>query len=227
MNNKIQHIGIIMDGNRRWAKERNLSIEKGHEEGARRIEPLVEYAAKHEIKYLTFYSFSTENWKRDPIEVKMLMHVFRKMLHDPVVERMQENGVKVNILGKYEIFPEDIVKRIEQIHEQSKINDRITVNFALNYGGRDEILQAVKALLRERPKELTVQIFSNYLYTAGQPDPDIIIRTGGQQRLSGFLMWQSEYAELYFTSTLWPDFTPEEFQKALDWYQNQERRFGK
>lgn len=216
-----------MDGNRRWAKERGLSVEKGHEEGARRIEPLVDYAAIQGIKYLTFYSFSTENWRRDPLEVKLLMEVFRKMLHDPVVDRLKANGVRVNIIGDYLKFPQDIVQKIEDIHEDSSLNDRITVNFALNYGGREEILNAARFLMEHPVSELTAEVFSEHLYTNEQPDPDLIIRTGGQHRLSGFLMWQSEYSELYFTDTLWPDFTPEEFQKALDWYEEQERRFGK
>lgn len=221
------HLGIIMDGNRRWAKERGLSVEKGHEEGARRIEPLVDYAAKHGISYLTFYSFSTENWNRDPLEVKLLMEVFRKMLHDPVVDRLKANGVRVNIIGDYVKFPKDIVEKIEDIHEDSSLNDRITVNFALNYGGREEILNATRFLMAHPVSALSADSFAEHLYTNEQPDPDLIIRTGGQHRLSGFLMWQSAYSELYFTDTLWPDFTPEQFQKALDWYQEQERRFGK
>jgi undecaprenyl diphosphate synthase len=221
------HIGIIMDGNRRWAKERGLSVEKGHEEGAQRVEPLVDYAAKQGISYLTLYSFSTENWNRDPLEVKLLMHVFRTMLNDPVVDRLQENGVRVNIIGDYMKFPEDIVQKIEKIHEESSVNDRITVNFALNYGGREEILNATRFLMDHPMSELTPKIFSEHLYTNEQPDPEMIIRTGGQQRLSGFLMWQSQYSELYFTDTLWPEFHSSEFQKALDWYQEQERRFGR
>lgn len=221
------HIGIIMDGNRRWARERNLSVEKGHEEGAKRIEPLVDYAARQSISYLTLYSFSTENWNRDPLEIKLLLGVFRKMLNDPVVDRLKENGVKVNIIGDYTKFPEDIVRKIDDIHEDSSINDRITVNFALNYGGREEILSATRFLMSHPVSELTAEIFSEHIYTNDQPDPDMIIRTGGQHRLSGFLMWQSQYSELKFVDTLWPDFTPEEFQKALDWYQEQERRFGK
>ncbi len=221
-----QHIGIIMDGNRRWAKAKGLEISEGHEQGAKCIEPLVEAAAKNGVKYITFYSFSTENWKRNPLEVQKIISIFRKMLHDPAVDRLQEKGVRVNIIGNYTAFPQDIVERVEEIHEMSKDNSTITANFALNYGGRDEIIRAVSCLM-EKGEKVTEKGISELLDTSGQPDPDLIIRTGGEQRLSNFLTWQSVYSELYFTDVLWPDYTPEELQVAIDWYTDRERRFGK
>jgi len=221
----LQHVGIIMDGNRRWAKSQGLSPEIGHEEGARRIEPLVEEAVKNKVKFLTFYSFSTENWKRSPFEVQKILQVFRTMLYDSTVDRLQGKGVRVNIIGSYKAFPSDIVQRVEEIHEMSKKNDVITVNFALNYGGRDEIIRAVSCLV-EKKEKVTEKSLAELLDTSNQPDPDLIIRTGGERRLSNFLTWQSVYSELYFTDVLWPVFTPLEFQSALAWYKERERRFG-
>lgn len=216
-----------MDGNRRWAKKHHLLLEKGHEEGARRIEPIVQEAAKRGIRFLTFYSFSTENWKRNAVEIQTLMNLFRVMLHDPVVTRLNQKGVRVNIIGDYYAFPDDIVTRIEEIHEQSKRNSTIITNFALNYGGRDEIVRALRKIGHKHLSDVTEETIASHLDTRDQPDPDLIIRTGGEQRLSNFLTWQSVYSELYFTDVLWPDFTPEEFAKALTWYRNRQRRYGK
>ncbi len=241
-----QHIAFIMDGNRRWAKKRFLPIEAGHSEGAKRIEPLVEQAAKKGIKYLTFYSFSTENWNRGE-EVGTLLSVFRRVLKDPMIDRLRENGVAVKIIGDLSAFPDDIKERVQVIIDESAHNDRITANFALNYGGRDEILRAINTVILSRAKDLkslgkdslpavqdetrgfqiNEETLGQYLYTAGQPDPDFIIRTGGEQRLSNFLTWQSVYSELYFTDTLWPDFKEAEFDKALEEFADRERRFGK
>lgn len=226
MNNSLKHIGIIMDGNRRFAKQHGLPVEKGHEMGARCIEPLVEKAVEKGVKYLTFYSFSTENWKRNPLEVQKILQVFRDMLNDSAVSRLQEKGVKVSVIGNYTSFPHDIVKRVDEIREDSKENKIITVNFALNYGGRNEIIRAIEKL-QEKGHKVNEDTLSASLDTAGQPDPELIIRTGGEQRLSNFLTWQSVYSELYFTDVLWPEFTPEELVKAIDWYEDRERRFGK
>lgn len=224
-----KHVALIMDGNRRWAKQRGLPTVKGHDAGAHVIEPLIEYAATKGIKHLTFWAFSSENWKRGKVEVGFIMQVFRAFLNSPIVERIKQKGVKIRILGDYEAFPKDIVSAVQQIVSDTEKNDAIVVNFALNYGGRVEILRAVKGLLRDGIEEsdVTDEVFEKYLYTAGQPDPDFIIRTGGEQRLSGYLPWQSVYSELLFIETLWPDFTPAAFDKALAEYADRNRRFGK
>lgn len=224
------HIGFIMDGNRRWAKEHKLEMFLGHHKGAERIETIVEVAAKRDIKYTTFWAFSTENWQREKGEVETLMKVFRDMLSGPVVGRMIKNGVKLHVIGDYKAFPKDIVMGIEKLKEASKNNTKITANIALNYGGRAEILEVVKRLIehaKAQSSEIDEEMFASYLYTSGQPDPDMIVRTGGELRLSGFLPWQAVYSELYFTDTYWPDFDEKEFDKALEEYAKRQRRFGK
>lgn len=239
MSNKkiLQHIAFIMDGNRRWAKKRGLPIIAGHHKGAERIESLVEYASKRGIKYITFWAFSSENWERGEKEVGFLMRVFREYIKSSVVHRMMEKGVRVKVIGDLGAFPEDIVKDVREILEKSKSNGRITATFALNYGGRDEILKVVNSIVREIPPNLPLRKgggyivdekeFADYLYTKDLPEPDMIVRTGGEQRLSGFLPWQSVYSELYFIDVLWPDFDEQEFGKAVEEYASRERRFGK
>jgi undecaprenyl diphosphate synthase len=222
-----RHVAFIMDGNRRWARKHALSLFLGHESGAKRIEPLVDYAISLGITHLTFWAFSTENWERSEEEVKDIMNVFRQALHDPMVVRLQEKKVKVQVIGDLTPFPDDIRSDVEQILSDSKANEQMTVNIALNYGGRVEILRAFQKLLDENKTAVSENEFSELLYTAGQPDPDLIIRTGGERRLSGYLPWQAVYAELYFTPVLWPDFTPDEFGAALKDYESRQRRFGK
>lgn len=250
-----RHLAFIMDGNRRWAKAHKLATLMGHNRGAERIETIVEAAAKKGIEYTTFWAFSTENWNREQQEVDTLITVFRSVLSGPIVGRMIKNGVKLQVIGEYRAFPTDIVKRVEELKELSKDNSRITATIALNYGGRAEILAAVNKILNEAsssvfPAKAGIQVnkeflttgspimsgmtkivneemFSSYLYTKDQLDPDMIIRTGGEQRLSGFLPWQSVYSELYFTETFWPDFDEKEFEKALEEYGRRQRRFGK
>jgi undecaprenyl diphosphate synthase len=222
-----QHVGFIMDGNRRWAKSQGLQILAGHEAGKDRIEPLVDYAVKHGISTLTFWAFSSENWDRGKMEVGLILQVFRMFLQSGIVERLIDRGVRVGVLGDISAFPADIAEGVRDVVARSKHNTSITANFALNYGGRKEILRAVNALLQQGVVEVNEEDFSSALYTAGQVDPDLIIRTGGEQRLSGFLPWQGVYSELYFTDIFWPDFTEAAFQKALDEYGLRERRFGK
>lgn len=228
------HVAIIMDGNRRWAAKRGLGPVAGHEAAARRaIEPIVERAIKLGIKFLTFWAFSTENWRRDKKEVEGLMRIFRDVLKEKI-EKLHEKGVRLTFLGEIDKFPADIAQQVERGVEATKGNKRITVTFALNYGGRPEILQAIKKLLaRVKAGELTVEkldekTFGQLLNTGELeiPDPDLIIRVGGELRLSGFLPWQGVYSELYFTPVLWPDFTPAEFDRAIADYQRRERRFG-
>lgn len=227
------HVALIMDGNRRWAKLKGSSLYEGHKRGEERLEPIVDTAMELGIKYLTFWAFSTENWHRSPSEVSFLLNLFRHKLEEKV-DSFHKKNVRINVIGNLLMFPKDIQKKTAGWMEKTKNNKRITVNLALSYGGRDEILRAIEKLranLTFNPDfigtKLTQDEFANYLDTAGQPDPDLMIRTGGEKRLSGFLLWQSNYAELYFTDVYWPDFTPEEFKKALKEYDERQRRYGK
>ena len=224
-----KHVAIIMDGNRRWAKENKLEMIMGHNKGTEIIESIVERAVEKKISYMTFWAFSTENWKRGKIEVNMLMEVFRQFLNGPITTRLLAKGVKLQALGEYTAFPQDIVDRIDQLIVQSADNDVITINIALNYGGRLELIRAVQKIIADGLDSAAIDenLISHYLYTHDQPDPDFIIRTGGSYRLSGYLPWQSIYSELYFTDTYWPDFDTQEFDKALLEYADRDRRFGK
>ena len=228
----IKHVAFIMDGNRRWAKTRRLPLVAGHTKGYQAIEPLIAYANKKGIKYLTFWAFSTENWNRDKKEIAILLQIFRHLFQGPLIKRLQKNGVKINILGEVDDFPKDIADRVKRMVEDTKNNTVITVNIGLNYGGRVEILRAVNNLVRDSGQarmtgKISEEEFSKYLYTKDQPDPDLIIRTSGEERLSGFLPWQSVYSELYFPKVLWPDFGEKEFEKALEEFEKRKRRFGK
>ncbi|MBI2309521.1 di-trans,poly-cis-decaprenylcistransferase [Candidatus Collierbacteria bacterium] len=227
-----RHIAIIMDGNRRWAKARGLAAVMGHDKAARDvIEPIVDRAIQLGIKFLTFWAFSTENWKRDKAEIRALMGIFREGL-DKLGGKLNEKGVRLNVIGEMEKFPADIQEKTKKYMELSRDNIQISVSFALNYGGRDEILRAVRRLFEKirnskfEIRNLNEEMFAKFLDTADMPDPDLIIRTGGDLRLSGYFPWQSVYSELYFTKTLWPDFTPKELDKALEDYEKRERRFG-
>jgi undecaprenyl diphosphate synthase len=236
-----QHIALIMDGNRRWARQHGLQALQGHDYVSEKvIEPLVDRCIELGIPYLTLWAFSTENWKREQGEVEGLMQLFRKAFNKNS-ERLFERGVKLNAIGDLSKFPEDIQQGIQAWINKSKENKNITVTFALNYGGRDEILRAMKKMIVAEGSELkdegergevpfswmSEEAFAEHLDTAGMPDPDLIIRPGGEQRLSGYLTWQSVYAELYFTDVLMPDFSPAELDKAVEEYQKRQRRFGK
>jgi undecaprenyl diphosphate synthase len=224
----LKHVAIIMDGNRRWATERNLDSVKGHEEAAKNaIEPLIEKCAELGIPYVTFWAFSTENWRRDETELKGLFDVFRFALGSLAI-RFIQRGARLRILGDVSRFPQDIAQKTLEMISKSSKNHKITVTFALNYGGRDEIIRAIKKIITEKipADNVNEELFSSYLDTAGIPDPDLIIRTGGEQRTSGYLPWQAVYSELYFTPVLFPDFTPHEFTKALKDFAGRDRRFG-
>jgi undecaprenyl diphosphate synthase len=223
----IQHIALIMDGNRRWARQNKLEVIKGHQYVAdRMIEPLVEHCANLGIPYLTLWAFSTENWKRDRVEVEGLMTLFRQ-LFERNAKVLHEKGVRIKAIGDLSKFPDDIQEKVRFWVEETKNNSRVTVVFGLNYGGRDEILRAVNAWANDKTGEpLTEEVFSEYLDTRGIPDPDLLIRPGGEMRLSGYLPWQSVYTELYFTPVLMPDFSPAELDKALEEYARRQRRFG-
>jgi len=232
-NNIPQHVAIIMDGNRRWAKKRGLVAIAGHAEAVdKTVENIIERAGELGVKYLTLWAFSTENWGREKDEVDGLMNLFRKALMNKV-EKFIAQGAKLRLIGDMSRFAPDIQEGMKKAIEASNKNDKITVTFALNYGGRDEILRAIKKMYEEirnssfEIRNLDEKHFSSFLDIAGMPDPDLIIRTGGEQRMSGFLMWSAAYSELYFTDTLFPDFTPAEFDKAIEDYQGRQRRFGK
>jgi undecaprenyl diphosphate synthase len=226
-NNQIpQHIAIVMDGNRRWAKAHGLPVLEGHRKVSDEIlEPLVEYAAKRGVKYLTFWAWSTENWRREQTEVFGIMNLFRNVIKNRW-ERLHKKGVRIQVIGDLSQFAPDIRQSLTDVVSQTKDNTTITTVFALNYGGRDEIIRAANKAV-STGSELTVETLSAFLDTADIPDPELVVRTGGEQRLSGFLPWQSVYSELYFPSWYMPEFTPEKFDEVLAWYGTRSRRFGK
>jgi len=224
-----KHIAVIMDGNRRWAKQRGLPILEGHRKVADEIlEPLIEYAAKLGISYMTFWAFSTENWGREAKEVRGIMQLFRRVIQKRW-QRLHEKGVRIRVIGDIKKFPDDIAGSLEKVIEQTKNNKKITTVFALNYGGRDEVVRAMNKWhgLSKNGEPITVSQFNKYLDTAGIPDPELIIRPGGEQRLSGFLLWQSEYSELMFPDWYMPEFTPNRLDELLIEYGKRQRRFGK
>ncbi len=223
-----KHVAIIMDGNRRWAQKKGLGALNGHQYVVDNvIEPLVDRCIELGIPYLTLWAFSTENWQRDRTELEGMMQLFRRAF-EKRVEDLHKKGVKLNIIGDIEKFPKDIALNAKKWVELSNRNTKITVSFALNYGGREEILRAVNEIVQEGDGSLvSAEKFESHLATAGFPDPDLIIRPGGQFRLSGFLPWQSVYAELYFTDVLMPDFGAAELDFALADFANRKRRFGK
>lgn len=227
----IKHIAIIMDGNRRWARAKGFGAVNGHQYVVDEvIEPLVDRCIELGIPYLTLWAFSTENWDRDKAEITGIMQIFRHAF-ERKVEDLHRKGVKLNMIGQLDRFPKDIADQARRWMEISKNNTKITVNFALNYGGRDELVRAVQRMIQNNPglspEDVTQEKIHQYLDTAGMPDPDLIIRPGGQLRLSGFMSWESAYSELYFCDVLMPDFTVAELDKALEEFANRQRRFGK
>ena len=232
--NLPQHVAIIMDGNGRWAKQKGLKRTEGHKVGAEVFRNIAKYCSDLGIKHVTFYAFSTENWKRSKTEVAAIMNLFRKYL-DEMQRRAEENeeaGYNIRFIGSREGMPKDIVKLMNTVEERSKDKSNTYVNLAVNYGGRAEIVESVKTIA-ERVKNGTLKIeditedtVSAGIYTAGQPDPDLIIRPSGEFRLSNFLLWQSAYAEIYIDDVLWPDYKPEDLDRALEAYAKRNRRFG-
>jgi undecaprenyl diphosphate synthase len=221
------HVAIIMDGNGRWAQARGLPRLAGHRAGTENIRRVLQGCVEFGVKILTIYAFSTENWGRPKAEVMGLIRILGEVIGRETRE-LHRNGVQLRHIGRLEGIPESLQKRVREAIELTKDNDRLILNVAFNYGGRDEIIQAVKRIVQDQvaPDMITESLFSQYLYTAGQPDPDLIIRTGGEWRLSNFLIWQAAYAEYYTTPTFWPDFDKEELYKALLAYSKRERRFG-
>ncbi|MDR2074206.1 MAG: di-trans,poly-cis-decaprenylcistransferase [Oscillospiraceae bacterium] len=223
----LVHVGIIMDGNGRWARARGMPREYGHIRGVKTFRRIVKYAFNNtEIKYLTVYAFSTENWKRSKHEVAMIMNLLKQQICSAI--RDYDKEIKINFLGDISGLPDEIRDLAMTLQEMTRENVKMTLNIALNYGSRSEILQAVKKILKSEvdPLDITESLFSSYLYTTSQPDPDLIIRTGGEMRLSNFLLWQAAYAEIWCTKVLWPDFSPNDFDEATQDYFNRKRKFG-
>lgn len=226
-----QHVALILDGNGRWAKKRGLPRTMGHKEGCVTVEKTVEIAARMGIRYLTVYGFSTENWTRSSEEVGALMQLFRFYMVR-LLKIAAANNVRVLMIGDRTRFDRDIIEGINRLERETKDNTGLTFVIAVNYGGRDEIRRAAMALSkdcvegRQNPEEITEEVFSSYLDTAKIPDPDLLIRTSGELRLSNYLLWQLAYTELYVTDCLWPDFDKAELEKAIAAYNKRDRRFG-
>lgn len=226
-----RHLGIIMDGNGRWAKKRGLPRSAGHVAGAKVFKTIVRYCSRIGIQYLTIYAFSTENWKRPHDEILTLVNLFKEYLRDALTNFLDEN-VKVRFLGDTSVFDPQLQQLILEIEQVSENRTGMVLNIALNYGGRAEIVRAVRLLAQDvkdgklQPEAINEQAISSHLYTAGQPDPDLVIRPSGEQRISNFLLWQSAYTEYFVLDILWPDFTPEMLDKALEDYAKRDRRFG-
>ena len=225
------HIAIVMDGNGRWAKKRGLPRTAGHKVGAETFRTIANYAKAIGLKYLTVYTFSTENWKRSDEEVNAIMELLEKYLRE-IIRDMDKNQVRFCFFGDMSRLSPQLQEEARIASEESAKYSGVQVNFCLNYGGRAEILRAAQSFAREcmdgtrKPEELTEEAFSDLMYSAGVPDPELIIRPGGEKRTSNFLLWQSAYAEYYFTDVLWPDFGPEELEKAIASYSGRNRRFG-
>lgn len=231
---KPEHIGLIVDGNRRFARTRGLATNFGHTKGSEKLEDFLDWCRELNIKIVTLYGFSTENYSRSSEEVEYLMELILRKLRefqvDPVIT---EERVRVRVIGRRDTLSPEMIEEIDKIEEMTRDHDRFMINIAISYGGRAEIVDAVKKLALEVQRgklcvsDIDEQLFANYLYTEGIPDPDLIIRTSGEERLSGFLLWQSAYSELYFTEVFWPAFRKIDFWRAIRIYQQRERRFGR
>lgn len=222
------HVAIIMDGNGRWAKARNLPRLAGHQAGTSNLRRVLRACKNYGIKIVTLYAFSTENWQRPPEEVNGLMRLLEVSI-DRELEALHREGVQIRHLGRLDRIPHSLQQKILRAIEYTRHNTHLILNVALNYGGRAEIVDATRRIIAEglRPEELDEATFSRYLYTSDLPDPDLIIRTSGEYRVSNFLIWQGAYAEYYVTDVLWPDFDERELLKAIEHYQRRERRFGR
>ncbi|MGV0989353.1 polyprenyl diphosphate synthase [Limnohabitans sp.] len=224
-----QHIAIIMDGNRRWAKKRYMPAALGHAAGAKRVRDIVKSCAEMGIPHLSLFAFSTENWKRPEEEVSSLMNLFMTYLQKEV-DTMNDNGVRLKVVGDKSRFSEPLQELIARAEVTTAANQAITLTVCANYGGRWDMIQAAQAWQQAHPTQtlqaLTEEALGQYLSTAYAPEVDLLIRTGGESRISNFMLWQAAYAELYYTDDLWPDFTPDRLAKAIEWFQFRDRRFG-
>lgn len=229
--NVPQHVAIILDGNGRWAKSKGMPRNYGHAQGSKNVERICEEAWRMGIKYLTVYAFSTENWNRPKSEVDALMKLLRNYMKT-CLKTAEKNDMKIRVIGDITPLDGDIKKRIYELEEASKDNGGLNFTIALNYGSRDEIIRAVKRLAQDcvdqkvKPEEIDEKLYASYLDTCELPDPDLLIRTSGELRLSNYLLWQLAYSEFYFTDVPWPDFTKEELIRAIEHYNSRERRFG-
>jgi undecaprenyl diphosphate synthase len=227
LENPPYHVGMIMDGNGRWAKERGKHRLEGHKAGTENLRRILESSAEFGVKMLTIYAFSTENWKRPPLEVMGLMKILEDVIDRELLE-LHKNGVQLRHLGKLDKLNPAIRKKVLYAIDLTKDNDRLILNVAFNYGGRAEIVEAVKKMIHDnvKPEDVTEDLLSCYMYTGDAPDPDLIIRTSGEFRTSNFLIWQAAYAEYYVTPTYWPDFGKDEYYQALQTFSQRDRRYG-
>lgn len=230
LDNLPEHIAIIMDGNRRWAKANNLDVAQGHKEGAENLKRIAKFANKIGIKYMTVYAFSTENWKRTKEEVGALMKLLKFYIMD--FFKSYDENIKIKVIGKVKDLPKDIQEEIKKVEEKTKNNTGLVLNIAFNYGGRDEITTAVKKIVEKvqngeiKIEDINEQLVSDCLYTAGEPDPDLLIRTSGEERISNFLPWQISYSEFVFTDKYWPEYGENELLESIAIFQKRTRRFG-
>jgi len=225
MQNSIAHIAIIMDGNGRWAQKRGMPRIAGHESGSRTARAIVEAAKARGIPYLTLYAFSSENWRRPQEEIEALFKLLERFIDDEV-GKLKDSGVCIHVIGDITRLSERLQDKIHRTMEETRGNDMIHLSIALNYGGRDEIVRAAEAVAGKGLREIDETVFASHLDTAFMPDPDLLIRTGGEHRISNFLLWQLAYTEMYFTDTLWPDFDEHCLDEAIAWYASRQRRFG-
>ena len=229
---KLRHIAIIMDGNGRWAKSNNRPRIFGHSEGVNRVKDIVNYSVDNNIEFLSLYTFSSQNWSRPKIEIKGLMKLIISTV-DSYIEELIDNNVKINIIGDVSRLPLNVSSKLDEAVERTSMNNKLTLNLAINYGAKEEILRAVKLISREildssiNLDEINESLVESKLYTSSQPDPDLLIRTGGESRLSNFLLWQLAYSEIIINTKYWPDYGPEDLSNDIKEYMKRERRFGK
>ena len=224
--NQLSHVAIIMDGNGRWGLKKKNSRNYGHFKGLKSVEKVIKVAIRNQIPYLTLYTFSTENWQRPKNEINFLFDLIRKSLKKNL-KKIIKQEIKINIIGIKKRLPSDIRKIINFIEKKTKKNKRLTLNLALNYGSQEEILSACKKIVKSRTKAINIKNFEKYLYTHHMPNPDILIRTGGTQRLSNFLLWQLAYTEIFFINKLWPDFSENDFNNIIKRFFSIKRNFGR
>jgi len=222
-----QHVVLFPDGNRRWAKERKISIQEGYLRGKDKFNDFLNWCKKRGVKVVTVFGFSSENWRRPQDQVDFLMNLFEKYLGEGIDEFNKE-GVKVKVIGQRDPLSKSLKAVVENVEKATAQNTKMQLNLAVSYGGKWDIVQAVQKIVKEgiAPEKVTEELFENYLSTAGQPNPDLVIRAGGEKRLSNFVLWQAAYSELYFSAKLWPDFTEDDLQLAFDEFMERQRRFG-
>ena len=224
--NQLNHVAVIMDGNGRWGLKKNKTRNYGHLKGIKTVETVIEASIKNKIPFLTLYTFSTENWKRPEGEINFLFDLIRKSLKKKL-NKIIKQGIKINVIGSKKGLPKDIKKTVKFIQNKTIKNKTITLNLALNYGSKEEIINAFKRLLMKKIKKITINNFERHLYTSNVPDPEILIRTGGTKRLSNFLLWQLAYTEIFFVEKLWPDFNEKDFNNIIRNFYSIKRNFGK